>query len=246
MAQSGTNGTVDAGEIARFAKAAPRWWDEAGEFRPLHRLNPVRLQFIRDRLAGHFRRDVRAAKPFAGLRLLDIGCGGGLVAEPMARLGFAVTGIDADTTALDVARAHAAQSGLEIDYRAAAVEDLDTQFDAVLALEVAEHASDPALFLDTIARLVAQGGAFAGSTLNRTAKSFLFAIVGAEYVLRWLPRGTHRWAKFLAPSEVAAALRGGGLSVRAVEGLNYDPLHDLWKLGRDTGVNYLIFAIKPK
>jgi 2-polyprenyl-6-hydroxyphenyl methylase/3-demethylubiquinone-9 3-methyltransferase len=249
MGQSENQGTIDAGEIERFARVAPRWWDETGEFRPLHRLNPVRLRFIRDRLIGRFAREAGALRPFAGLRLLDIGCGGGLVAEPMARLGFAVTAIDADAVALEVARAHAEEAGLEIDYRAAAAEDLaaqGAQFDAVLALEVAEHASDPALFLATVARLVAPGGAVIGSTLNRTAKSFLFAIVGAEYVLRWLPRGTHRWSKFLAPSEVAAHLRRGGLVVKAVEGLVYDPLRDAWTLGTDVAVNYLIFAVKPK
>jgi 2-polyprenyl-6-hydroxyphenyl methylase/3-demethylubiquinone-9 3-methyltransferase len=242
-------GTIDAGEIERFQRVAPRWWDETGEFRPLHRLNPVRLGFIRDRLIGHFAREGRAPNPFAGLRLLDIGCGGGLVAEPMARLGFAVTAIDADATALAVARAHAAESGLAIDYRHAAAEDLAAEgrdFDAVLALEVAEHASDPALFLETVARLVAPGGALVASTLNRTAKSFLLAIVGAEYVLRWLPRGTHRWDKFLRPSEVATHLRGGGLAVKAVEGLVYQPLRDAWTVAADTGVNYLLFAIKRK
>jgi 2-polyprenyl-6-hydroxyphenyl methylase / 3-demethylubiquinone-9 3-methyltransferase len=242
-------GTIDRGEIERFARAAPRWWDEAGAFRPLHRLNPVRLGFIRERLIGHFARENGAFAPFAGLRLLDIGCGGGLVAEPMARLGFAVTAIDADTTALAVARAHARESGLAIDYREAAAEDLTARgerFDAVLALEVAEHTHDPALFFATVARLVTPGGALVASTLNRTAKSFLFAIVGAEYVLRWLPRGTHRWGKFLRPAEVASHLRAGGLAVKSLDGLVYEPLRDSWTLAPDIGVNYLLFAIKPK
>jgi 2-polyprenyl-6-hydroxyphenyl methylase / 3-demethylubiquinone-9 3-methyltransferase len=242
-------GTIDRAEIDRFARVAPRWWDETGEFRPLHRLNPVRLGFIRDRLVGHFAREAGALAPFAGLSLLDIGCGGGLVAEPMARLGFTVTGIDADATALEVARAHAAEGGLAIDYRRAAAEDLAAageRYDAVLALEVAEHARDPALFFAAVAGLVRPGGALVASTLNRTAKSFLFAIVGAEYVLRWLPRGTHRWDRFLRPSEVAAHLRGGGLAVKAIEGLVYEPLRDGWTLAADLGVNYLLFAIKPK
>jgi 2-polyprenyl-6-hydroxyphenyl methylase/3-demethylubiquinone-9 3-methyltransferase len=246
---SENQGTIDHGEIERFARVAPRWWDEAGEFRPLHRLNPVRLGFIRDRLIGHFARERGALAPFAGLSLLDIGCGGGLVAEPMARLGFAVTGIDADATAIAIARAHARNSALAIDYRAAAAEDLATRgerFDAVLALEVAEHAHDPALFFATVARLVKPGGALVASTLNRTAKSFLFAIVGAEYVLRWLPRGTQRWNKFLRPAEVAAHLRAGGFIVKAIEGLIYEPLRDRWTLAPDLAVNYLIFAIKPK
>lgn len=246
---SENHGTIDRGEIDRFARVAPRWWDEAGEFRPLHRLNPVRLGFIRDRLVGHFAREPGALTPFAGLSVLDIGCGGGLVAEPMARLGFAVTGIDADATALAVATAHARDSGLAIDYREAAAEELaarGARFDAVLALEVAEHASDQALFFASVARLVKPGGALVASTLNRTAKSFLFAIVGAEYVLRWLPRGTHRWDRFLRPAEVASHLRAGGLAVKAVAGLVYEPWSDRWTLAEDFAVNYLIFAIKPK
>ncbi|HXQ52983.1 MAG TPA: bifunctional 2-polyprenyl-6-hydroxyphenol methylase/3-demethylubiquinol 3-O-methyltransferase UbiG [Stellaceae bacterium] len=250
MAQAhDSGGTIDRDEIARFARAAPAWWDPEGEFRPLHRINPVRLHFIRDRLVAQFARDPGALAPFRGLRLLDIGCGGGIVAEPMARLGFAVTGIDADTTALDVARAHARETALAVDYREAAAESLAAageRFDAVLALEVAEHAQDQALFFAAAAQLVAPGGALIVSTLNRTAKSFALAIVGAEYLLRWIPRGTHRWDRFLRPAEVAAMLRPHGMTLRGIEGLVYQPWRNAWGLGPDVAVNYLLIANKPK
>jgi 2-polyprenyl-6-hydroxyphenyl methylase / 3-demethylubiquinone-9 3-methyltransferase len=245
---NGRDSTIDRGEIERFARAAPGWWDQDGEFGPLHRINPVRLQFIRDRLLAQFARDSGALAPFGGLSLLDIGCGGGLVAEPMARLGFAVTGIDADATALGVAQAHAHATGLAIDYREAAAETLAAEgarFDAVLALEVAEHAQDQPLFFAAAAQLVAPGGALVVSTLNRTAKSFALAIVGAEYVLRWVPRGTHRWDRFLRPAEVAAMLRPHGMVLKGLEGLVYRPWRDAWTLGPDVGVNYLLIAIKP-
>jgi 2-polyprenyl-6-hydroxyphenyl methylase/3-demethylubiquinone-9 3-methyltransferase len=239
--------TVDSAEVARFAARAAAWWDPNGEFRPLHRLNPTRLTFIRDRLAEHFGRDIRATRPFDGLRLLDIGCGGGLVSEPMARLGAAVTGIDAAGEALAVARAHAADAGLDIDYREAAVEDLAAageSFDAVLALEIVEHVADPALFLGAAARLVTPGGGFIAATLNRTLKAFVFGIIGAEYLLHWLPRGTHQWRKFLRPSELAAGLRSHGLTAKEIRGLSYDPVAGRWALSRDVAVNYLVFATK--
>jgi len=239
--------TVDDAEVARFAASAASWWDPSGQFRPLHQLNPVRLTFIRDRLAAHFGRDIRATKPFGGLRLLDIGCGGGLVCEPMARLGASVTGIDAAAEALAVARAHAAGAGLDIDYREAAVEELAAageSFDAVVALEIVEHVADPALFLAAAARLVRPGGGFVASTLNRTPKAFAFAIIGAEYLLRWLPRGTHQWRKFLRPSELVAGLRQHGLIAKEISGLSYNPVAGRWRLSRDINVNYLVFATK--
>lgn len=241
-------GTVDRDEIARFARIANAWWEPEGEFRALHKLNPVRLRFIRDRLARRFSRDIRATKPFGGLRLLDIGCGGGLVSEPLARLGFAVTGIDAGEAMLEVARDHAAASGIAVDYRQATAEDVAASgatYDAVLALEVVEHVADPTLFLATAARLVAPGGAFVGATINRTPKSFLFAVVGAEYVLGWLPRGTHQWDKFRRPSELVAGLRPHGLAVQEISGVTYHPLADRWALSRDLAVNYMLFATKP-
>jgi 2-polyprenyl-6-hydroxyphenyl methylase/3-demethylubiquinone-9 3-methyltransferase len=246
-ADDAASGTVDRDEIERFDRIARTWWEPEGEFRALHRLNPVRLGFIRDRLARHFGRDARAIRPFAGLRLLDIGCGGGLVSEPLARLGFAVTGIDAGEAMLEVAQGHAAESGVAVDYRRMTAEDLAAageRFDAVLALEVVEHVAAPELFLAAASGLVAPGGAFIAATINRTPKAFFFAILGAEYVLRWLPRGTHHWEKFLRPSELAGGLRRGGLAVQELAGLTYNPFADRWSLSADLDVNYLAFAVK--
>jgi 2-polyprenyl-6-hydroxyphenyl methylase/3-demethylubiquinone-9 3-methyltransferase len=240
--------SVDDAEIARFAAMAAKWWDPDGECRPLHRLNPARLGFIRDHLAGHFERDIKAGRPFDGLSLVDIGCGGGLVSEPMTRLGFRVTGVDAAGEGIDVARAHAEVGRLEIDYRhdtAEALVEAGMRFDAVLALEVVEHVTEPAAFLASIGRLVRPGGAVVLSTLNRTAKAFALGIVGAEYVLRWVPRGTHHWRKFLKPSELAALARRAGLDARELAGLGYDAINDEWSIGGDLSVNYLMFATRP-
>ena len=241
--------TVDAAEVERFAAIAPEWWNENGAFRPLHRLNPARIEYVRDRLAAHLDRDIKTRTPFAGLSLLDIGCGGGLMCEPMARLGFAVTGIDADTTALAVAREHASLQGLGVDYRDDDAEDIaarGTRFDAVLALEVVEHAADPALFVATAARLVKPGGALILSTINRTPKAYAAAIIGAEYVLRWLPRGTHDYRKFRRPSELARDVRAAGLVVGDITGLAYDPWKDRWQQANNLRINYLLFATSPK
>ncbi len=241
--------TVDHEDSARFAAIAAEWWNPRGKFRPLHALNPARLRFIRDRLVAHFGRNPQSPRPLDGLRLLDVGCGGGLVCEPMARLGAAVVGIDAVAESIGVARLHAAQTGLEIDYRVGTVEELAAageQFDAVLALEIVEHVADVPLFFHGCARLVRPGGAFVLSTLNRTAKSLLLGKIGAEYLLRWLPRGTHDWRKFMSPDEVAAALRPHGIVVQTVRGLSYSLLADEWVLSSDTDVNYLVFAVKPE
>ena len=241
-------GSVDPEELAKFSALAEAWWDPEGQFKPLHRLNPARLTFIRDRAAARFGRDPKGERPLAGLTVLDIGCGGGLLAEPLTRLGATVTGLDAAGESLQIARAHAAEQGLEIDYRQTTAEELaaeGAQFDLVLNMEVVEHVADVAGFMAAAGALAKPGGAMVVSTLNRTPKAFLLAIVGAEYLLRWLPPGTHDWRRFLRPSEVARTLRPAGLEVAEVCGLAYNPLTDAWRLApRDTDVNYMLFAVK--
>jgi len=240
--------SIDQAEIERFSTLAETWWDPKGSMAPLHRLNPARLGFLRQTIVTHFGRDAKSLTPFGGLRILDIGCGGGLISEPLARLGATVTGLDAAEANIEVARAHARGADLTIDYRQASAEELAAagkRFDAVLALEVVEHVADVDAFLAAAATLVRPGGAFIASTLNRTPKSLLLAIVGAEYMLRWLPRGTHRWDRFLRPSEFAAHLRRQGLRTLEIRGLVYDLLTGEWRLGRDLGVNYLVFAARP-
>ncbi len=218
-----------------------------GSFRPLHKFNPVRLGFVRDAVAGHFGRDPLSDSPLAGLRLLDIGCGGGLVSEPMARLGASVIGVDASEKNIGVARHHAAESGLEIDYRCTAAEELvaaGERFDVILALEVVEHVADPAGFCRALGQMLKPGGILIAATLNRTPKAYALAIVGAEYILRWLPAGTHDWKKFLKPHELAKLLRDASLSVTQVAGASYAPLSERWTISRDTDVNYLMVAVK--
>jgi 2-polyprenyl-6-hydroxyphenyl methylase/3-demethylubiquinone-9 3-methyltransferase len=241
-------GTIDESEIERFSRLAATWWDPDGPMQPLHRLNPLRIAYVRDRFAPHFGRDPKSVRPFAGLRLLDVGCGAGLLSEPMARLGFVVTAIDATKESIAVARRHAEDGGLAIDYRVAAVEDLGGEgFDAVLALEILEHVAEPPAFLAATAGLVRPGGGLVLSTLSRTAKSFLMAIVGAEYVLGWLPRGTHEWRRFVRPSELVPPLRRAGLQVKDLAGVAYDPLAGEWRLApRDLDVNYMAFAVRPR
>ncbi|MGE0422533.1 MAG: bifunctional 2-polyprenyl-6-hydroxyphenol methylase/3-demethylubiquinol 3-O-methyltransferase UbiG [Reyranellaceae bacterium] len=247
--------TVDAGEIERFSRIAEEWWDEDGKFAPLHRLNPARIGFVRDRIAAHYGRDPLdfgpdGRGPLRDLTILDIGCGGGLVCEPMARLGADITGIDAAERNIGVARLHAGRMGLTIDYRAAtaeAVRDQGIRYDAVLALEIVEHVADVDLFLACCADLVKPGGVLVLSTLNRTTKAFALAVVGAEYVMRWLPRGTHDWRKFLKPSEVARGLRAAGLSVEELAGIVYSPITGRWRIDpHDLDVNYMLLATKPR
>jgi 2-polyprenyl-6-hydroxyphenyl methylase/3-demethylubiquinone-9 3-methyltransferase len=239
--------TIDRQEVERFARLAQGWWDPNGAFRPLHKLNPVRLAFVRDQLCRHFARDAKARRPLDGLRLLDIGCGGGLATEPMARLGARVVGVDASEENVEVARHHADAMELAIDYRAGTAEalvDRGEAFDAVLNLEVVEHVADPALFIGSAARLVKPRGAMVLGTINRTPKAFALAIVMAEYVLGWLPRGTHSWEKFVRPSELDGWLRQAGMRLSELAGMSYSPLTDQWQLGRDLDVNYLGFAVK--
>ncbi len=242
-----TSATVDPEEIGRFAARAKGWWDPEGSFRPLHRLNPTRLGFIRQHLVAHFGPRIDSLRPFDGLRLLDIGCGGGLIAEPMSRLGFAVTGIDADAEAIGVAQTHAEATGLSIAYRIATAElvaETDQRFDVVLALELIEHVADPAVFLECTGVLVKQGGAFIGATLNRTARSFALAILGAEYLFGWLPRGTHEWRKFVRPSEFVLGLRRNGFQPTQLAGISYDLMRREWSVSRDLDVNYMVMAVR--
>lgn len=242
--------SIDPDEVEKFSRIADEWWDPFGKFRPLHKFNPARLAYIRDAAATHFGRDRLGRSPLQGLRLLDVGCGGGLVAEPMRRLGAEVVGIDASERNIKTAMVHAGDADLEIDYRAATVEQLlsagEAPFDIVLNLEVVEHVVDPEAFLTNSARLVKPGGLMIVATINRTLKALAFAKIGAEYILRWLPRGTHDPAKFLKPEEVARALTQAGLTVTACAGVSYNPLMDSWRISEDTGVNYMTSATKPR
>lgn len=240
--------TVDEAEIAHFAAMADEWWDAAGKFAPLHAMNPVRLRFIRDHIAARHGRNTTAPAPFSGLSVLDVGSGGGLVCEPMARLGATVTGIDAAEKNIQVARLHAEQTGLDIDYRhttAEALAEAGARYDVVLALEIVEHVADVEAFLAAVAQLVKPGGMLFMSTLNRTAKSYATAILGAEYLLRWLPRGTHHWRKFLRPSELILPLERHGIVTQDLQGMVYDPFNASWRLEPGAlGVNYLFMGVK--
>jgi len=239
--------TVDEDEVARFSRLAGQWWDARGPMAALHRLNPVRLSYIRDRAAAHFGREAKRLDSLSGLRILDIGCGGGILSEPLARLGASVVGVDPSQANIAVAQHHAAQAGLAIDYRAATAEALadgGESFDAVLAMEVVEHVADVGLFVDLAASLVKPGGLLFAATLNRTMKSFALAIVGAEYILRWLPRGTHQWDKFVTPNELEIAIAQAGLDVADQTGVIYNLFADRWQLSSDMDVNYMIVAEK--
>ena len=242
-------GTVDPAEVAKFEAMAAEWWNPGGKFKPLHMLNPCRLDYIVDQIAAEFGRDPKSPRPFAGLRLLDIGCGGGLLAEPMARLGADVVGVDAAPRNIPVAALHAAQSELVIDYRHGAAEDLAAageRFDVVLAMEIIEHVSDPPAFLAACRDLLKPGGLLICSTINRNPKSWLMAIVGAEQVMRWLPVGTHDWRKFITPDELAALLRAAGLAPVDAKGFVFDPLAWDWRLSdRDLSVNYVTASLRP-
>ncbi|MEW5964127.1 MAG: bifunctional 2-polyprenyl-6-hydroxyphenol methylase/3-demethylubiquinol 3-O-methyltransferase UbiG [Pseudomonadota bacterium] len=240
---------VDRDQVDRFAAMAAEWWDTSGKFRPLHQIGPARLAFVREALIAHFGLSAHSLRPLTGLAVLDIGCGGGLIAEPLARLGANVTGLDPAPESIAVAEAHAAAQGLGVAYRAGMVEDVADawagRYDAVLALEVVEHVPDVGAFIAMAAGLLRPGGLLILSTINRTAKSYALAIIAAEYILRWLPPGTHDWDRFVTPDELATHLAAAGLSAPRFEGLAYDPFADRWSLGAATDVNYMAAAAKP-
>ena len=244
---AGNISTIDPKDVAKFSAIADEWWDPEGKFKPLHRFNPIRLQFIRDRLCDHFDRDALSLRPLEGLRLLDVGCGGGLIAEPLARMGAKVTGIDASEKNTVTAQLHAAESGLDIDYKATTVEELAADgeiFDAVISLEVVEHVANFELFIKGCTELMGVNSAILIATLNRTPKSFAFGIVGAEYIMRWLPRGTHNWRKFIRPSELASALRRNCVVTEEIAGLSLNPFTNAWRVSNDVSVNYVVFGRK--
>ena len=241
--------SVDPREMESFARMAEDWWNPDGMFKPLHVMNGARLGFIKRTLCEHFARDPDVDRPFEGLRILDIGCGGGLLCEPMTRLGATVTGVDALERNLLTADTHAQSVGLEIDYRHGTVEQLvesgEAPYDAVLNMEVVEHVADPESFVVDSAKMVKPGGLMICSTINRTTKAFLFAIVGAEYILRWLPTGTHQYAKLVKPDELRRYLEAGGLRVTEVQGMSLNPISQTWRFGSDTSINYLTVAERP-
>jgi 2-polyprenyl-6-hydroxyphenyl methylase / 3-demethylubiquinone-9 3-methyltransferase len=237
--------TVDDAEIARFAALASQWWDPRGKMAPLHKFNPVRLGYIRDIACRRFARDAKRLDCLKGLRILDIGCGGGILSEPLARLGADMVGADPAEANIEAGRLHAASSGLVVDYRATTAEALaeaGERFDIVLAMEVVEHVADVNLFVELTGAMVKPGGLMIAATLNRTLKSFALAIVGAEYVLRWLPRGTHQWDKFVTPNELEIALDRAGLRIVDETGVVYNPLADQWRIASDMDVNYMVAA----
>lgn len=238
--------TVDAKEIQNFSKDSSRWWDENGPFKPLHRLNPVRLSYIKQQICQHFGRDFESFKSYDGLSILDIGCGGGLVCEPMARLGGNVTGIDADNNAIETARDHAEQSDLEIEYLNKSTSDIQgQQYDVVLALEIIEHVADLDTFMREVVALCKPNGLIIFSTLNRTPKSYALGIVAAEHILRWVPQGTHDWKKFIKPSELARMVRQNDATPKNVCGMVFSPFKNKFELSpHDTAVNYFMSAVK--
>jgi len=243
-----TETTINAEEVDKFGRLAEEWWDPTGKFRPIHKFNPVRLAYIREHALSHFGKDGGIRQPLTGLTVLDIGCGGGLLAEPLARLGARLVGIDAADRNIAVARLHAEQSGLAIDYRATTAEALvaaGEQFDIVLNMEVVEHVDNVSLYMQSCAALVAPGGLLFTATLNRTLRARALAIFAAENVLRWLPRGTHDFEKFLTPAEIRALLTRNGLRIADETGVVYRPLADEWRLSADMGINYMVLAEKP-
>ena len=248
-ANSSTAGaTLDPSEVERFSKLAAEWWNPQGKFRPLHQIGPPRLSFIRDEVIGHFRLDPKVLRPLEGLSVLDIGCGGGLVSEPMSRMGGKVTGIDPSEKNIAIAGLHSKAQGVDVNYRAVRIEDVvagGELFDVIVCLEVVEHIPDVEAFIKECARAVKPGGLVIFSTINRTFKAWALAIVGAEYVLGWLPRGTHQWERFVKPNELSQFCKNAGLGAPSFSGMIYQPLKDVWVLNPDTDVNYLAACAKP-
>ncbi|GGE13169.1 ubiquinone biosynthesis O-methyltransferase [Aureimonas endophytica] len=240
--------TIDQGEIDRFSRLAAEWWNPKGKFKPLHKFNPVRLAYIREQVGMNFGRDLTGLTPFEGLSFLDIGCGGGLISEPMARLGAEVVGADASATNIEVARLHASENGVSVDYRATTAEAIAAggeRFDVVLALEIVEHVADVDLFLSACAGMVKPGGLLLVATINRTLKAYGLAIFAAETILGWLPRGTHRYDKLVRPEEIRRPVEAAGLAVLEEVGVVYHPLADEWRRSRDIDVNYMSLARRP-
>ncbi len=241
--------TIDQAEVDRFSAMAAEWWDPTGKFRPLHKFNPTRLKYIRDQVCTHFGRDPGNAHPLTGLRVLDIGCGGGLLSEPVSRMGADVLGADASPTNIGIAQTHAAQTGATVDYRAITAEELAAAgetFDIVLNMEVVEHVADVDFFMSTCASMVRPGGLMFVATINRTMKAMALAIVGAEYVLRWLPRGTHQYEKLVRPDELERPLNAAGMEILERKGVSFNPLLNQWSLSRDMDVNYMMLAKRPE
>lgn len=241
------NTTINPREIDQFEQLAENWWDQNGEFKPLHRLNPVRLAFIRRHILDHWGGDAQSITPFKNLKIVDIGCGGGLLTEPMARLGAKVTGIDAGAKNIKTAQFHAQKMGLNITYKATTAEDLaktNARFDVVLAMEIIEHVANPGFFIESCAKLLKPGGLIFLSTLNRTPKSFALGIVAAEYILRMVPRGTHQWRKFVRPSEMASLLEPHNIDLKEIKGVTFNPATGSWRESPDMAVNYMLCAIK--
>ena len=248
MTAAATN-TVDDAEIAKFEAMAAEWWDLEGKFKPLHMLNPCRLDYITQQIAAEYGRDLTGPTPFKDLRILDIGCGGGLLCEPMARLGATIVGVDAAAGNIPVAKVHAEQSGLDIDYRHGTAEAMAAdgeQFDVVLNMEVVEHVADPLGYLTACQQLLKPGGLHICSTLNRNPKSYVMAIIGAEHVMRWLPKGTHEWSKFITPDELFELMTKAGLNPVDRKGFQFNPITWSWRISdRDLSVNYVTASLKP-
>lgn len=244
MSKAQTVNSIDPLEIEHFRTLATTWWDENGPYKGLHQMNPLRLAFIRDHILQTLSPSADLNKPLAGLRVLDVGCGGGLLCEPMARMGASVTGVDATAENIHLARAHQEQMGLDIDYQISAAEDLEGTYDVVLAMEIIEHVADVQSFISTCARLVRPGGLVFFSTINRTWKSYLLGIVAAEHVLQWVPKGTHQWNKFVTPDELHSGLKNNNVELLAHTGVLFDPLKGSWQQSSRDGVNYMLVGKK--